>query len=66
MSEESAGYELLRRFRRTVVLVIAGAAAGLTGAILNSIPCELAFVCLALLAVLSGWIFAVRAERDDR
>ncbi len=65
MANQRLDRELLRRFRVTVVLLIVSAVAGLAGALLNSVPCELAFVTLAVLAVLSGWIKAVRAERDD-
>lgn len=65
MTNERLDRELLRRFRVTIVLVLLGAIAGLVGAILNSIPCELALVVFAVLAVLSGWISAVRAERRD-
>ncbi|HET9093477.1 MAG TPA: hypothetical protein VFN36_00210 [Solirubrobacteraceae bacterium] len=65
MANPRSDRELLRRFRVTIVLVILSAVAGLSGALLNSVPCELAFVTLAVLAVLSGWIKAVRAERDD-
>jgi len=64
-ARESSDRELLRRLRVTIALVVVGAAAGLLGAILNSIVCEFAFVALALLAVLSGWISLLRRERDE-
>lgn len=63
MSDERSDHELLRRLRVTIALVVLGAVAGLLGAVLNSVPCELAFVVFAVLAVLTGWTSAVRGER---
>jgi hypothetical protein len=58
--------DLRRRLRVTIALVVVSAGAGLLGAVLNSIACELAFVVLAVLAVLAGWISLIRQEARGR